>query len=137
MAAIHGKDTKPELYLRKLLFSKGYRYRKHSSCICGHPDIWLKKYNTAIFIHGCYWHRHLGCKYSYVPKSRVSFWQKKFDANIQRDKTVKQSLEEADIKCLIIWECTIKKMIRNSENEDAVFEKIKEFLENDMMYMEF
>lgn len=108
MAAIRGKDTKPELYIRKLLFSKGYRYRIGSSAVEGHPDIYLSKYKTAVFIHGCFWHRHIGCKYAYMPKSRIEFWTKKFKANIQRDKTVRLLLEQSRIKNLIIWECTIK-----------------------------
>ena len=78
MSAIRSKDTKPEIYLRKLLFAEGYRYRIAEKSIPGHPDMFLRKYNTAIFVHGCFWHRHQGCKYAYMPKSRVEFWQKKF-----------------------------------------------------------
>ena len=84
MAAIKSRDTGPELYLRKMLFSKGYRYRLGEKHIPGHPDLWLKKYNTAIFIHGCFWHRHTGCKEAYMPKSRVEFWQKKFERNVKK-----------------------------------------------------
>lgn len=69
MAAIRSKDTKPEVYLRKLLFAQGYRYRKNYKKIPGHPDIYLPKYRTAIFVHGCFWHRHQGCKYAYMPKA--------------------------------------------------------------------
>ena len=76
MAAIHSKNTKPEVYFRKLLFAQGYRYSLNSKNIPGHPDIYLKKYNTAIFVHGCFWHRHEGCKYAYMPKSRAEFWEK-------------------------------------------------------------
>lgn len=82
MAAIKGKNTKPEVFLRKQLFTAGYRYRNNSSLAPGHPDIWLRKYNTAIFVHGCFWHRHSGCKLCYMPKSRVEFWEKKFTDNI-------------------------------------------------------
>ena len=89
MAAIRSRDTKPEVYFRKLLFAKGYRYRIAAKNIPGHPDIFLRKYNTAIFIHGCFWHRHHGCKYAYTPKSREDFWQNKFEANIKRDYIVK------------------------------------------------
>lgn len=88
MSAIRSKDTKPEIYFRKLLFSRGYRYRVNSKQVSGHPDIYLKKYNTAIFIHGCFWHRHEKCKYAYMPKSNVEFWNKKFDTNIRRDARV-------------------------------------------------
>lgn len=104
MAAIRSGNTRPELYLRKLLFSMGYRYRINSKKVSGHPDIYLRKYNTAVFIHGCFWHRHEGCKYSYMPKSRIEFWQKKFEMNMRRDCVVKAELKDADVKCLVIWE---------------------------------
>ena len=108
MSAIHSKNTKPEVYLRKLLFAKGYRYGLNSKSVSGHPDIYLKKYNTAIFVHGCFWHRHKGCKYAYTPKSRVEFWQKKFNANVKRDEIVRRELRDEKVKILVIWECTIK-----------------------------
>ena len=78
MAAIHGQNTKPEMYLRKLLFAHGFRYRKNYKELPGHPDIYLPKYRTAIFVHGCFWHRHKGCKHAYMPKSNVEFWEKSF-----------------------------------------------------------
>lgn len=85
MAAIRSENTKPEVYFRKLLFVQGHRYSLNSKKVFGHPDIYLPKYNTAIFIHGCFWHRHFGCQYSYMPKLKVEFWQKKFDTNMKRD----------------------------------------------------
>lgn len=136
MAAIRGKDTKPELYIRKLLFSKGYRYRIGSSAVEGHPDIHLSKYKTAVFIHGCFWHRHIGCKYAYMPKSRIEFWTKKFKANIQRDKTVRLLLEQSRIKNLIIWECTIKRMKKNHEYEEKIFNEIEQFFYSKDLYLE-
>lgn len=131
MAAIRSKDTRPEVYLRKLLFSQGFRYRIADKNIPGHPDIFLRKYNTAIFVHGCFWHRHQGCKFSYTPKSRQDFWQKKFDDNIRRDSVVQDELRSKGIKCLIIWECTIKKMRRDSSIKSLIIEKCKRFLESD------
>lgn len=128
MSKIKNKDTKPEVYLRKLLFSKGYRYRIAEKSVPGHPDIFLRKYNTAIFVHGCFWHRHEGCKYAYVPKSRVEFWQKKFDDNVRRDAVVRQELEKSGIKCLIIWECTLKQMTKDSEYTKTIVKQIEEFL---------
>lgn len=110
MAAIHSVNTIPEIYLRKLLFSKGYRYSINFKKLPGHPDIYLRKYNTAVFIHGCFWHRHEGCKYSSTPKSKVEYWNKKFEMNINRDRVVKEELKNANVKCLVIWECSIKKM---------------------------
>lgn len=117
MAAIRSKDTKPEVYLRKLLYHNGFRYRKNYSGLFGHPDIYLSKNKVAIFVHGCYWHRHEGCRYAYMPKSRVDFWQKKFDDNVRRDKLVKETLESQGIRCLVVWECTIKRMQKNSKIE--------------------
>ena len=102
MAAIHSKNTKPEIYLRKLLFARGYRYGVNSKSVPGHPDIYMRKYNTAIFVHGCFWHRHEGCKYAYMPKSRVEFWQKKFDANIKRDECVRKELMRKKVKVVRI-----------------------------------
>ena len=128
MAAIHSKNTKPEIYLRKLMFARGYRYGVNSKSVPGHPDIYMKKYNTAIFVHGCFWHRHEGCKYAYMPKSRIEFWQKKFDANINRDKTVRKELLELKIKQLIIWECTIKKMKKDEIYRDKIVGQIIDFL---------
>ena len=128
MAAIHSKNTKPEIYLRKLLFARGYRYGVNSKSVPEHPDIYMKKYNTAIFVHGCFWHRHEGCKYAYMPKSRVEFWQKKFDDNVRRDSAVKAELLEHGIKCLIVWECTIKRMVKSSDVEKRIIQQCTSFL---------
>lgn len=128
MAAIHSKNTKPEIYLRKLLFARGYRYGVNSKSVPGHPDIYMKKYNTAVFVHGCFWHRHEGCKYAYMPKSRVEFWQKKFDTNIKRGEFVRKELESKKIKVLIVWECTIKRMKKDKKTEEEVISLIEKFL---------
>ncbi|MDE5589990.1 MAG: very short patch repair endonuclease [Acetatifactor sp.] len=134
MSAIRSKDTKPEIYIRKLLFSRGYRYRVNSKQVSGHPDIYLKKYNTAIFIHGCFWHRHEKCKYAYMPKSNVEFWNKKFDTNIRRDAVVQEELRAGGIKCLIIWECTVKQMKKNKEVCDKYMELVENFLVSPELY---
>ena len=136
MAAIRSVNTIPELYLRKLLFSKGYRYSINSKKVSGHPDIYLKKYNTAVFINGCFWHRHEGCKYSSTPKSKVEYWQKKFEMNIRRDRTVKSELKDANVKCLVIWECSIKKMRKNPEFCSEILSEITEFFKSQNLYME-
>lgn len=128
MSAILSKNTKPEVYLRKLLFAEGYRYRIAEKNVPGRPDIFLKKYNTAIFINGCYWHRHQGCKYAYTPKSHVEFWLKKFDDNIRRDTTVLQELKRREIKCLVVWECTIRRMQQRAEWEAHILQHICEFM---------
>lgn len=128
MAAIHSKNTKPEIYLRKLLFARGYRYGVNSKSVPGHPDIYMRKYNTAIFVHGCFWHRHEGCKYAYMPKSRVEFWLKKFEANVKRDELVRKELASKKIKVLIVWECTIKRMKKDKKTEEEAISLIEKFL---------
>ena len=90
----------------------------------GHPDIYLPKYRVAIFVHGCYWHRHSGCQYAYMPKSRVEFWQKKFDDNVRRDQLVQNTLESQGIRYIVVWECTIKKMQKDKVTEAKATEEI-------------
>ena len=136
MAAIHSVNTIPEIYLRKLLFSKGYRYSINFKKLPGHPDIYLRKYNTAVFIHGCFWHRHEGCKYSSTPKSKVEYWIKKCEMNINRDRVVKEELKNANVKCLVIWECSIKKMRKNPEFCSEILSVITEFFKSQNLYME-
>lgn len=130
MSAIRSKNTKPEMYLRKLLFAQGYRYRIADKSVPGHPDIFLRKYNTAIFVNGCFWHRHLGCKFAYTPKSRVEFWQKKFDDNVRRDSVVKAELLEHGIKLLTVWECAIRRMQRDKIEEERALAKIIFFIKS-------
>lgn len=136
MSAIRSKNTKPEIYLRKLLFAEGFRYRISEKTIPGHPDMFLRRYNTAIFVHGCFWHRHPGCKYAYTPKSRVEFWQKKFEDNVRRDAVVKVGLQENKIKCLVVWECTIKQMMKSQQFKDQTMTDICSFIASDCMKME-
>ena len=136
MAAIHSKNTKPEIYLRKLLFARGYRYRVNSKSVPGHPDIYLKKYNTAIFVHGCFWHRHEGCKYAYMPKSRVEFWEKKFDTNMKRDAIVQKKLIDKKVKVMIVWECTVKRMKKDGEFRKEKLNQIEKYLLTDEYRME-
>lgn len=130
MEAIRSKNTKPEVYFRKLLFAKGYRYSLNSKNVPGHPDIYLRKYNTAIFIHGCFWHRHEGCRYSYMPKSRVEFWEKKFEANKKRDCIVQAELHEKGFRYILIWECTIKQMKKDDQFRDNIMVYVEEFLQS-------
>lgn len=136
MSSIRSKNTKPEIYIRQLLFSKGYRYRLHNPNIPGKPDLWLKKYNTAIFINGCYWHRHKNCKFASQPKSNSEFWNKKFDANIRRDHQVRKTLNELNIRYLDIWECTIKRMKKDGDYKITIIKKIEKFLKSDTPSLE-
>lgn len=136
MSAIRSKNTRPEIYFRKLLFEHGYRYRLNSKRVPGHPDIYLKKYNTAIFIHGCFWHRHEGCQYAYMPKSRGEFWQKKFETNQKRDAFVKEELLSKNVKCLIVWECTLKTMAKDSRKKDEIIRLTEYFLRTNELFAE-
>ncbi len=110
MSRIKGKDTKPELLVRSLLHRMGYRFRLHRKDLPGKPDIVLPKYNTVIFVHGCFWHRHKDCKYAYNPKSRASFWQNKFKENIERDNKKQAELKKIGWKVIVIWECDLRKV---------------------------
>ncbi len=105
MSRIRGKDTKPELRVRSQLHRMGYRFRLHRKDLPGRPDIVLPKYDTVIFVHGCFWHRHKGCGACYTPKTRPEFWKKKFGGNIRRDRTNINLLRKQGWKVLIIWEC--------------------------------
>jgi len=136
MSQIHSKDTKPEIYFRKMLFGKGFRYRKNVNFIPGHPDVWMARYNAAIFVNGCYWHRHKGCKYSYTPKTRLDFWTAKFQNNVNRDYEVRVKLRNQGIRVLTIWECTIKKMIHSEQEEQQIMHKVESFLKSDLPELE-
>lgn len=105
MAAVKGKDTKPEIAVRKLLHSLGYRYRLHKKELPGSPDIFLKKYDAVIYVHGCFWHHHKGCKHATVPKSNVAFWTEKLKRNVHRDKENIMALKRLGYKVKVIWEC--------------------------------
>ena len=109
MSRIRGKNTKPEELVRKYLFAQGLRYRKNDARFPGKPDIVLPKYKTVIFVIGCFWHAHNGCKYFVWPKSNVDFWKKKINGNIQRDLRNNQLLSEQGWNVIVIWECQLKK----------------------------
>ncbi|MFC1621239.1 very short patch repair endonuclease [Candidatus Omnitrophota bacterium] len=107
MSRIRDKNTKPELAVRSFLHQNGFRFRIHKRSLPGKPDIVLPRYKLVIFVHGCFWHRHKGCKGATVPKTRVSFWQKKFVDNIKRFGKVKARLKKSGWGNLVIWECEI------------------------------
>ncbi|NNJ14574.1 DNA mismatch endonuclease Vsr [Pseudomonas putida CSV86] len=115
MAGIKGRNTKPEVFVRRFLHANGYRFRLHRRDLPGSPDIVLPKFMTCIFIHGCFWHRHPGCRYATVPKTNADFWEKKFGSNVERDMRNKAALEEAGWSVLIIWECEIKHSLATLE----------------------
>ncbi len=107
MSKIRSKNTKPEIAVRSKLHKAGYRFRLHVKGLPGKPDIVLPKYNTIIFINGCFWHRHKGCKYAYKPKTRVDFWNEKLNRNIKRQGEVLKELRDLEWKVLVIWECEV------------------------------
>ncbi|WP_242415542.1 very short patch repair endonuclease [Sphingomonas panni] len=108
MRRVKGKDTKPELVVRRLLHKLGYRFRLHRKDLPGRPDIVLPKFRTAIFVHGCFWHRHPGCRKASTPKTRADFWQAKFDANVARDERNVADLSSAGWMVVTVWECETK-----------------------------
>jgi len=108
MSMIHGKDTKPEEKVRKYLFAQGFRYRKNDKRLPGKPDIVLPKYHTVIFVNGCFWHCHEGCRYYVFPKSNTKFWEKKLGGNVRRDKANYGKLKAMGWRVLVVWECEIR-----------------------------
>lgn len=117
MSRISGKDTKPEILVRKYLFSKGFRYRKNDRKLPGSPDIVLSRYRTVIFINGCFWHGHKGCHYFVWPKSNVEFWRKKITTNIDRDLRKVAQLRDLGWNVLVIWECELRPQKRRATLE--------------------
>ena len=120
MAAIKGKDTKPEMIVRKYLFSRGLRFRVQVRKLPGNPDIVLRKYKTVIFVNGCFWHGHEDCRYFRLPKSNVEFWKEKIERNIERDKESMKALFDLGWKVIRVWECELC----NKANREAILNKI-------------
>jgi DNA mismatch endonuclease (patch repair protein) len=110
MSKIKSKNTKPELIIRSYLHKNGFRYRLKNN-LPGKPDIYLKKYKTAIFIHGCFWHSHKNCKRSNLPKSNIEYWKNKLDMNKKRDKKAAEALKKKEIQVIVVWECEVNNVI--------------------------
>ena len=108
MARIRGKNTKPELTLRKALHARGFRYRLHRMGLPGRPDLVFPKHRAVCFIHGCFWHRHRGCRYATTPKTRPDFWEAKFSATVARDQRTCTRLLEAGWRVAVVWECSLR-----------------------------
>ncbi len=122
MSRIRGTNTKPEVRVRSMLHHMGYRFRLHRKDLPGKPDIVLPKYETVIFVHGCFWHRHPDCQFAYTPKSRVEFWTKKFARNVERHSEVESELVALGWNVVVVWECETK-------NEETLYELLTERLE--------
>lgn len=106
MSGIRGKDTKPELAVRSFLHRQGLRFRKHAK-LPGKPDLVFQKYKTVLFVHGCFWHRHEGCRYTTTPKNNADFWEEKFKSNVRRDEKSQRELKELGYRVLVVWECQL------------------------------
>lgn len=124
MSKVRGKDTKPEVLVRSLVHRMGFRFRLHNAKLPGKPDIVLKKHRKIIFVHGCFWHQHPGCKHADRPTSNVDYWNRKLDRTIERDKNTMRSLKKNGWKVLIIWECETK-------NKQELLSVLKSFLSNE------
>lgn len=122
MSKIRSKNTMPEIAVRRFLFANGYRFRIHDKNLPGNPDIVLKKYNTVIFIHGCFWHMHKGCKFSSVPSTNKEYWIPKLVKNVEKDKTAAKALRKLGWKVITLWECKLQKR----EVENTLDKLIKE-----------
>ena len=108
MSRIKGKNTKPEMLVRKFLHAKGYRYKLHDKKLPGKPDIVLPKYRTVVFVHGCFWHGHNNCKYFVVPKTRTQWWTDKINGNKANDEKATKALKKDGWKIITVWECGLK-----------------------------
>ena len=126
MSRIKSKDTKPEILVRSMLHRLGYRFRLHRKDLPGSPDIVLKKHKLVIFVHGCFWHRHTGCQYAYMPKSRIEFWERKFTQNIERDNLNRKCLEKKGWRVEYIWECETK-------DDDRLAMRIKKIFSSEIV----
>ena len=114
MSRVRGKDTKPELLVRQFLHATGYRFRLHRKDLPGKPDIVLPKRRTVIFVHGCFWHKHEGCRYFVVPKTRTEFWMDKIGRNVVNDERQQTELRAAGWRVLVVWECELKPASRGA-----------------------
>ena len=128
MAAIRGKNTKPEIIVRKGLFKRGFRYRLNHKRLIGHPDLVLRKYRTCIFVNGCFWHGHEGC--SKIPSTNREFWEAKIRRNKERDIDTQKELAKMGWHCITVWECELKPNIREKTLDSLAFTLNRIFLQD-------
>ena len=132
MSGIRGKNTIPELALRRALHARGFRFRLHSDKVTGRPDLVLPKHGAVVFVHGCFWHRHDGCRYTTIPETRPEFWRAKFDANVARDSAVRIKLLENGWRVATVWECALRK----PEQVEASTEDLSIWLRSEELQIE-
>lgn len=132
MSGIRSKNTKPELQVRRLLFSLGYRFRLHRKDLPGTPDIVMPSRRVAIFVHGCFWHRHKNCSLAKLPKTNSEFWKKKLSGNVRRDKEKYRELARCGWRTLVIWECAV----RREQQVGTLGAQIKQWVESGIPYAE-
>ncbi len=124
MSKVSGKETKPEIFIRKFLFAQGFRYRKNDKRFPGKPDIVLPKYKTVIFVHGCFWHGHQNCRKSALPQTNYEFWKNKIQGNTERDKSNQKQLKKLGWKIIVVWQCRIKNRELFEKTMKRVVQKI-------------
>ena len=132
MAGIRGKDTQPELAIRRALHAKGFRFRLHAKNLPGRPDLVLSKHRAVIFVHGCFWHRHGKCRFATTPATRADFWQTKFAANVTRDREAMAGLNQSGWRVATIWECSLRKSV----HVEAVAELVTAWLRSEIPSLE-
>jgi DNA mismatch endonuclease, patch repair protein len=130
MSAIRSANTKPEILVRKYLWRQGFRYRLNNPRLPGHPDIVLRKYRTCVFVNGCFWHGHKGCKYFVMPKTNTEFWRKKIERNKERDKEEQRRLAKMGWHCITVWECELKPKVRDKTLESLSYTLNHIFIED-------
>ncbi len=126
MAGIKGKNTRPEMLVRRLVHGMGYRYRLHRKDLPGSPDLVFPRLRKVIFVHGCFWHRHHGCRFAYTPKSNKQFWLQKLESNTRRDARVLKSLDDLGWDVLVVWECEVSDL-------PSLSQKLASFLASDLL----
>lgn len=124
MSRIRGKNTKPEVIVRRLLHAAGFRFRLHVSALTGRPDIVLPRYKSIVLVHGCFWHRHAGCAIATTPKSNVAFWRKKFEGNVKRDRGNRAKLRKLGWSVFVIWECQVSSAAKSEATAKKLVKKL-------------
>lgn len=126
MSRIGTKNTRPEIIVRSFIHRLGLRFRLHDASLPGHPDIVLRRHRTVVLVHGCFWHRHRGCRLAYIPKTRFEFWNRKFAENVHRDRLNLQRLRRLGWKVIVIWECQTRSPIALQKSLEHSFKRLRQ-----------